>query len=122
MAGADEHPLHGSDSQADLDELEIEDDDDTHEYTATLFGIDVGDGNVHNNVVDVDADDNGGGLRWQRQGLAPLTLMVPHPVVSANLLFGLILRRSRKMMLELLLSVRCVVRGCLLDLVLVLVI
>jgi hypothetical protein len=54
----------------------------------------------------------------QRQGLAPLTLMVPHPVVSANLVFGLILRRSRKMMLELLLSIRCVV----LDLVLVLVI
>ena len=61
MAGADEHPLHGSDSQADQDELEIEDDDDTREDATTLFGIDVGDGNVHNNVVDVDADDAGGG-------------------------------------------------------------
>ena len=61
MAGADELPLHGSDSQADLDELEIEDDDDIREDAAALFGIDVSDGNVHNNVVDVDADDAGGG-------------------------------------------------------------
>ena len=61
MPGVDEHP--GDDHLAD--ELEMEDDDDVREDAAALFGIDVGDGNVPNNVIDVDADagagDGGGG-------------------------------------------------------------
>src|SRR6185503_7215566 len=56
-----EHP--GDDHLAD--ELEMEDDDDVREDAAALFGIDVGDGNVPNNVIDVDAEagagDGGGG-------------------------------------------------------------
>ena len=59
--------------------------------------------------------------QW-RQGGAPPTLMVPYLQVTVNLVFGLILRRSRKIILELLLSTKCVVRDCLLDLLLVLVI
>ena len=61
MAGMDEYPLHGSDSQADPEELELEDNGDLRADAATLFGIDVGDGNVQNNVIDVDAGDAGGG-------------------------------------------------------------
>ena len=61
MPGVDEHP--GDDHLAD--ELEMEDDDDVREDAAALFGIDVGDGNVPNNVIDVDAEagagDGGGG-------------------------------------------------------------
>ena len=47
MAGADEYPLH---------------DDDIHEDAGALFGIDVDDGNVPNNIVDVDAGDTSGGV------------------------------------------------------------
>ena len=61
MAGEDEYPLHGSDSQADPDELELEDDDNIRADAAALFGIDVSDGNIQNNVIDVDAGDAGGG-------------------------------------------------------------
>ena len=61
MAGADEYPLHGSDSQAEAEDLEIEDDDDVREDAAALFGINVGDDGVPNNVIDVDAGDGGGG-------------------------------------------------------------
>ena len=62
MAGVDEYPLHGSDSHAEAEDLEIEDDDDVHEDAAALFGIDVGDDGVpNNNVVDVDADAGDGG-------------------------------------------------------------
>ena len=61
MAGADEYPLHGSDSQAEAEDLEIEDDDDVREDAAALFGINVGDDGVpNNNVIDVDAGDSGG--------------------------------------------------------------
>jgi len=61
MAGADVSPLHGSDSQAEEEDLEIEDDDDVREDAAALFGIDVGDDGVpNNNVIDVDAGDGGG--------------------------------------------------------------
>ena len=60
MAGADVSPLHGSDSQADPDELELEDDDDIRADAAALFDIDVSDGNIQNNVIDVDAGDGGG--------------------------------------------------------------
>jgi len=121
MPGVDEHP--GDDHLAD--ELEMEDDDDVREDAAALFGIDVGDGNVPNNVIDVDVEagaDDGGGGAVMATGSAPPTLMVPHLQVNANLVSGLILRRSRKMMCELLLSVTFVARDCLLDLVLVLVI
>ena len=61
MAGADVSPLHGSDSQAEEEDLEIEDDDDVREDAAALFGIDVGDDGVPNNVIDVNAGDDGGG-------------------------------------------------------------
>ena len=61
MAGADEYPLHGSDSQAEAEDLEIEDDDDVREDAAALFGINVGDDGVPNNVINVDAGDGGGG-------------------------------------------------------------
>ena len=57
-------PLHGSDSQAEEEDLEIEDDDDVREDAAALFGIDVGDDGVPNNnvnVIDVDADAGDGG-------------------------------------------------------------
>ena len=61
MAGADEYPLNGFDSQAEDEDLEIEDDDDVREDAAALFGIDVGDDDVpNNNVIAVDAGDNGG--------------------------------------------------------------
>ena len=64
MVGADAFPLHGSDSQAEAEDLEIEDDDDVREDAAALFGIDVGDDGVPNNninVIDVDADAGDGG-------------------------------------------------------------
>ena len=61
MVRADEYPLHGSDSHAEAEDLEIEDDDDVHEDAAALFGIDVGDDGVPNNVIDVNAGDDGGG-------------------------------------------------------------
>ena len=61
MAGADEYPLNGFDSQAEDEDLEIEDDDDVREDAAALFGIDVGDDGVpNNNVIDVDGGDGGG--------------------------------------------------------------
>ena len=61
MVGADAFPLHGSDSQAEAEDLEIEDDDDVREDAAALFGIDVGDDGVPNNVINVGAGDGGGG-------------------------------------------------------------
>jgi hypothetical protein len=57
MPGADEYPFHGDDL---VDELEIEDDDDLLEDAAAVFGIDVGDDSVPNDVVDVDGDGGGG--------------------------------------------------------------
>ena len=57
MLGADELP--GDDLHTD--EMEIEDDDDVREDAAALFGIDVSDDSVLNNIVDVDAGDGGGG-------------------------------------------------------------
>ena len=80
MAGANEYPLHGSDSQAEAEDLEIEDDDDVHEDAAALFGIDVGDDGVPNNVIDVNAGDDGGGAE---PGAAPSTHRVLQLLVSA---------------------------------------
>ena len=66
MVGADAFPLHGSDSQAEAEDLEIEDDDDVREDAAALFGIDVGDDGVPNNVIDVGTGDGGGGAEPAR--------------------------------------------------------
>ena len=44
----------------EADELEIEDCDDIREDATALFGINIGDGNVPINVVDVCASDAGG--------------------------------------------------------------
>ncbi|KAG2536847.1 hypothetical protein PVAP13_9NG225846 [Panicum virgatum] len=61
MAGADVSHLHGFDSQAEEEDLKIEDDDDIREDAAALFSIDVGDDGVpNNNVINVDGGDGGG--------------------------------------------------------------
>ncbi|XP_066358138.1 zinc finger BED domain-containing protein RICESLEEPER 2-like [Miscanthus floridulus] len=52
MSGADEYPLHGD------NELEVEDDDDIRDDATGLFGVDLGDCSVPN---DVGEGDGGGG-------------------------------------------------------------
>ena len=104
----DEYPLNDD----DLAEAALGDDDDLRDDAAILFGVDVCDDNVQqNNIIDVDAKVSDSGRARLGQGLAPPPLMVPLLMVSVNLVFGMILRRLRKVMLELLLSARCIGLG-----------
>ncbi|XP_039801401.1 uncharacterized protein LOC120665787 [Panicum virgatum] len=120
MPGVDEHP--GDDHLAD--ELEMEDDD-VREDAAALFGIDVGDGNVPNNVIDVDAEagaGDGGGGAAMAAGCGSTDTHVTSSSGKRKSSVWADFKEVRKMMCELLLSVTFVARDCLLDLVLVLVI
>ena len=61
-AGADQHPplVDGEDQAPHLDdELEVEDDDDLRDDAASLFDIDLSDGNQ---PIDLDGDDGDGGV------------------------------------------------------------
>jgi hypothetical protein len=44
------------------DELEAEDDDDLRGDAAGLFGIDLGDGTVDSQPIEIDGDDDDGGV------------------------------------------------------------
>jgi hypothetical protein len=60
--GADEHPPLGDGEDLALhpdDLLEAEDDEDLRDDAAGLFGIDIGDGNQ---PINVDGDDDDGGV------------------------------------------------------------
>ena len=62
--GADQHPplVDGEDLAPHPDEeLEIENDDDLRDDAASLFGIDLGDGDG-NQPIDLDGDDGDGGV------------------------------------------------------------
>jgi hypothetical protein len=99
------------------DELEAEDDDDLRGDAAGLFGIDLGDGTVDSQPIEIDGDDDDGGVD------ASTDIMVPQPpLVRRFLLFGNTFMRSRRIKSELLPSVSTVIRGTLLDLLLALAI
>jgi len=59
--GENQHPLGDEEDQAPYadDLLEVEDDDDIRDDVAGLFGVDLGDGNQ---PIDVDGDDDDGGV------------------------------------------------------------
>jgi hypothetical protein len=92
-----------------LDEAALEDDDDLRHDAAGLFGVDVGDASVQQNVIDVDAevgDGGGGAVTVTRTGSTST-----HDTVSCGKRKSgvwLTLRRLRMVMLELLLSARYV--------------
>ena len=93
------YPLTGNDDLIAAGLLP-EDDDDIRDDAAALLGIDVGSGSA---PIDLDGGDDGGGAEPTLLAtaignrLAPTAQMVPHVLVSVNLVSGLILMRSMRL-------------------------